>query len=50
MYLYRYEIYHPGTADKSIAEISIAKHRSGPTGTIRLAFQGNHVRFANLVA
>ena len=50
MFLYRDEIYHPETADKNIAEISIAKHRSGPTGTIRLAFQGNHVRFANLVA
>jgi replicative DNA helicase len=26
----------------------VAKHRSGPTGTARLAFLGQYTRFANM--
>jgi replicative DNA helicase len=30
------------------AELILAKHRNGPTGTIRLVFQGHYARFASL--
>jgi replicative DNA helicase len=38
MMLYRDEYYNPDTPDRGIAEINIAKHRNGPTGTIKLLF------------
>jgi replicative DNA helicase len=31
-----------------VAEVNIAKHRNGPTGTLRLAFRGEFTRFDNL--
>lgn len=46
--IYRDEFYNPETPEKGIAEILIAKQRNGPTGTVRLAFQGEHTLFANL--
>jgi len=46
--MYRDEYYKPDTQDKGIAEIIIAKHRNGPTGFIRLQFQGEVARFNNL--
>ncbi len=48
MFIYRDEVYNEETADKGIAEILLAKHRSGPTGVVRLAFSANHTRFDNL--
>lgn len=47
-FIYRDEVYHPDTQDAGIAEILISKQRNGPTGTVRLVFQGQHCRFANL--
>ena len=47
-FVYRDEVYHPDTQDKGIAEIIIAKHRNGATGTVRLAFQGEFTSFENL--
>lgn len=48
-FIYRDEYYHPDTTEsKGIAEINIAKHRSGPTGMIKLAFSGEFTRFDNL--
>ncbi len=49
MFLYRDEIYNPDTPDKGVAEVIIAKQRNGPTGTVRLAFQGQFTRFDNLM-
>ena len=46
MFLYRDELYHPDTADKGIAEVIVAKHRSGPTGVTQLAFLPQYTRFA----
>ncbi|MBN2714419.1 MAG: replicative DNA helicase [Deltaproteobacteria bacterium] len=48
MFVYRDEVYHEDTEDKGIAEIIIAKQRSGPTGMCKLAFQGQYTRFENL--
>ncbi len=48
MFLYRDEMYNPDSADIGTAEIIIAKHRSGPTATVRLAFLGHFTRFANM--
>lgn len=46
--LYRDEYYNPDSPDRGIAEAILAKHRNGPTGTIKLSFQGRVSRFANL--
>jgi replicative DNA helicase len=46
--LYRDEYYDPNSADKGVAEVIIGKQRNGPTGTVRLAFQGRYTRFDNL--
>jgi replicative DNA helicase len=38
MFLYRDEVYNPETQAAGIAEVIVAKHRNGPTGTCRLGF------------
>ena len=48
MFLYRDEYYNKDSPDKGIAELIIAKQRNGPTGTVHLAWIGEHTRFANL--
>lgn len=48
VFIYRDEYYNPDSDDKGVAEIHISKHRNGPTGTIRLAFQPHFARFVNL--
>jgi replicative DNA helicase len=50
MFIYRDEVYNPDTPDKGVAEIIIAKHRNGPTGTIRLSFFGEHTRFESFAS
>lgn len=47
MFLYRDEIYNRESPDKGAAEVIIAKHRSGPTGVVRLVFNGAYTRFDN---
>lgn len=48
MFLYRDDYYNQDTEKKNIAEVIIAKHRSGSTGTVELAWLGNYTKFANL--
>lgn len=48
MFIYRDEVYNEDTVDKGVAELIIGKHRTGPTGTIRLAFSPEFTRFDNL--
>jgi replicative DNA helicase len=46
--LYRDEYYSPDTPDRGISEIIIAKHRNGPTGTVKLLFDPQFTKFKNL--
>jgi replicative DNA helicase len=45
LFIYRDEVYNPETEDKGLAEIIIAKQRNGPTGVVKLVFQGQFARF-----
>ena len=47
MFLYRDEVYNRDSPEKASAEVIIAKHRSGPTGTVKLVFQGAYTKFDN---
>ncbi|ADI64723.1 replicative DNA helicase [Trichormus azollae] len=46
--LYRDEYYSPESPDRGIAEVIIAKHRNGPTGTVKLLFDPQFTKFKNL--
>lgn len=48
MFLYRDDYYNEDSEKKNIAEVIIAKQRSGSTGTVELAWLGNYTKFANL--
>jgi replicative DNA helicase len=47
MFLYRDDYYNPDTDRKNIAEVIIAKHRNGSTGTVELRWFGEYTKFAN---
>ncbi len=48
MFLHREDYYDPNTEKKNIAEVIIAKNRSGSTGTVELAWIPEYTKFANL--
>ncbi len=48
VFIYRDEYYHADSADKGLAEVIIGKQRNGPTGMLKLAFQGHHTKFDNV--
>ena len=48
MFLYRDDYYDEDSDEKGMADLFVAKHRNGPTGHIRLCFQGQYNRFADL--
>jgi replicative DNA helicase len=48
MMLYRDEYYNPESEDRGIAEVIICKHRNGPTGTVKLLFDGQYTQFKNM--
>ena len=47
MFLFRPE-YYKSDERPGVAEVIVAKHRNGPTGTIELKFRRDHTRFYNL--
>jgi replicative DNA helicase len=47
-FIYRDEIYNPSEENRGLAELIIAKHRNGETGTIELVFLGDTTSFRNL--
>jgi|FLYN01.1.fsa_nt_gi replicative DNA helicase len=47
MFLYRDEVYNEATEFPNQAEIIVAKHRNGPTGTISLYFDKTLTKFLN---
>ena len=50
MFIYRDEYYNTDTAEPNVAEVIISKQRSGPTGTVRLAWAAKYTRFDNCIA
>lgn len=48
IFLYRDDYYNDDSELKNIAEINIAKQRSGSTGTFKLGWQGRFTRFTNI--
>lgn len=48
MFLYRDDYYNPDTEKKNVAEVIIAKHRAGSTGTVELLWLNNYTKFANI--
>ena len=47
MFLYRDDYYNQDSDKKDIAEIIIAKHRGGSTGTVELLWLGSYTKFVN---
>ncbi|MCR5147285.1 MAG: replicative DNA helicase [Clostridia bacterium] len=47
MFLYRDDYYNPDTDAKNVAEVILAKHRAGSTGTVELLWLGNYTKFVN---
>ena len=48
MFLYRDDYYNKESEKKDIAEVIIAKQRSGSIGTVELLWMGNYTKFVNL--
>lgn len=48
-FLYRDEVYNADSMDKGVAEIILEKNRHGYTGTVRVGWAGEFVRFNDLV-
>ncbi len=48
MFIYRDEVYNQDSEARGEAELIIAKHRNGPTGTVRLAFMNQYTKFASI--
>jgi len=48
MFLYRDDYYNPDSDKKNIAEVIVAKHRNGSTGTVYLKWFDKYTKFANL--
>ena len=47
IFLYRDEVYNKESPDRGAADVIVAKHRAGPTGSMRLVFRGQYARFDN---
>jgi replicative DNA helicase len=50
MFIYREEHYNPGSDQPGLAEVNIAKHRSGAVGTVQMNFAAEFARFRNFTS
>jgi replicative DNA helicase len=50
MFIYRDEHYNPGSDQPGLAEVNIAKHRSGAVGTVMMNFAAEFTRFRNFTS
>lgn len=48
MFIYRDDYYNENSEEKNVAEIIMAKHRGGSTGTVELLWLGSYTKFVNL--
>jgi replicative DNA helicase len=48
MFIYRDEYYNDESEQQGIAELHLAKHRNGPTDTVKLSFLKRYAKFADL--
>jgi replicative DNA helicase len=49
-FIYRDEYYNDDSPDQGLAEVILAKHRNGPTGSEKLSFLKRYAKFADLAA
>lgn len=47
MFLYRDEYYNPDSEERGTGEVIIAKHRNGPTGSIKLTYKAANTKFVD---
>jgi replicative DNA helicase len=50
MFIYRDEYYNDESDQQGLAEVHVAKHRNGPTGSEKLSFLKRYAKFADLAA
>jgi len=51
MFIYRDEYYNGEESDQQgLAEVIVAKHRNGPTDTVKLSFLKRYAKFSDLAA
>jgi replicative DNA helicase len=50
VFIYRDEYYNDESDQQGLAEVIVAKHRNGPTDTIKLSFLRRYAKFADLAA
>ncbi|MFN8188588.1 MAG: replicative DNA helicase [Gaiellales bacterium] len=50
IFLYRDEYYNEDSELQGVAEVILAKHRNGPTDTVKLSFLKRYAKFADLAA
>lgn len=46
--LYRDDYYYPKSSERGVVEVNLAKHRNGPTGTVKLLYEKEYSRFLDL--
>ncbi len=49
-FIYRDEYYNDDSDQQGLAEVIVAKHRNGPTDTIKLSFLKRYAKFSDLAA
>ena len=50
MFIYRDDYYNEQSDQQGLAEVQLAKHRNGPTDSVKLSFLKRYAKFADLAA